>query len=78
MIKTDDSPLTSINMNSKPSVRLGRWLGDRAEYQFKIEHKKGTDNILADVLSRLNLPSCDEDEMSYAEKIINSAGSQYD
>ena len=74
MIKTDDSPLTSINMNSKPSVRLGRWLGD----QFKIEHKKGTDNILADVLSRLNLPSCDEDEMSYAEKIINSAGSQYD
>ena len=29
-------------------------------------------------LSRLNLPNCDEDNMAYAEKIINSVDLQFD
>ena len=43
IIKTDHHPLTSITTKSKPSVRLGRWLSELADYQFKIEHKKGAD-----------------------------------
>ena len=35
-------------MKSKPSVLLARRLSDVADCHFKIEHKKGTDNILAD------------------------------
>ena len=57
VIKTDHHPLTSIATKSKPSVRFGRWLSELADYQFKIEHKKGAENILADALSRLNLPN---------------------
>ena len=62
IIKTDHHPLTSITTKAKPSVRLGRWLSELADYAFKIEHKKGADNVLADALSRLNLPNGDEED----------------
>ena len=78
LIKTDHHPLTSITTKSKPSVRLGRWLSELADYQFKIEHKRGADNILADALSRLNLPNEEEENMEYVEKIINSVGLECD
>ena len=78
MIKTDHHPLTYITTKSKPSVRLGRWLSELADYQFKIEHKKAADKILADALSRLNLPNCDEEDMTRLEKIINSVGLQFE
>ena len=68
MIKTDHHPLTSIATKSKPSVRLGRWLSELADYQFKIEHKKGAENILADALSRLNLPNDEEENLIYVDK----------
>ena len=53
-------------------------MSELADYAFKIEHKKGADNLLADALSRLNLPNCDEEDMDYVEKIINSVGMQFD
>ena len=53
-------------------------MNELADYQFKIEHKRGADNILADALSRLNLPNDDEDNMEYVEKIINSVGLNFD
>ena len=67
-----------IKTKAKPSIRLGRWLNDLADFSFKIEHKKGTDNILADALSRLNLPMLEDDEPARIEKIINSVGLQYE
>ena len=78
MIKPDHHPLTSIITKSKPSVRLGRWLSKFADYQFKIEHKKGTENILADALSRFNLPNDEDEDLTYVEKIINSVGLEFD
>ena len=78
VIKTDHHPLTSITTKSKPSVRLGRWLSELADYQFKIEHKKGVENILAIALSRLNVPNDDKEDMEYVEKIINSVGLEFD
>ena len=76
--KTDHQPLKTIKTKAKPSIRLGRWLSDLADYSFKIEHKKGSDNILADALSRLNLPECEDDEPTKIEKIINAVGIQYE
>ena len=67
VIKTDHLPLTSIQTNSKPSARIGRWLGDLADYNFKIAHKKGKDNVLADALSRLNLPESFHPEETFTE-----------
>ena len=78
MIKPDHHPLTSITTKSKPSVRLGRWLSEFADYQFKFEHKKGAENILADALSRLNLPNDEDEDLTYVEKIINSVGLEFD
>ena len=57
---------------------MGRWLSELADYQFKIEHKKGAEYILADALSRLNLPNDEEEDLTYVEKIINSVGVEFD
>ena len=61
VIKMDHQPLTSIKTKAKPFIRLGRWLRDLADHSFKIEHKKGSENILADALSRLNLPEFEDE-----------------
>ena len=78
IIKTYHQPLTAIKTKAKSSIRLGRWLNVLADYSFKIEHKKGTDNILADALSKLNLPAFEDEEPTRIEKIINSVGLQYE
>ena len=78
LIKTDHHPLTSITTKSTTSVRLGRWLSELADYQVKIEHKRGADNILEDALSRLNMPNDEEENTEYIEKIINSVGLECD
>ena len=62
----------------KPSIRLESWFNDLADHNFKIEHKKGTDNILTDALSRPNLPIIEDEEPARVEKIINSVGLQYE
>ena len=59
-------------------MRLGRWFGELADYQFKIEHKKGAENILADALSRLNLPNDENEDLTYVKKIKNSEGLEFD
>ena len=74
IIKTAFVPLTSINTNSKPSTRIGRWLRDLVDYNFKIQQMKGQDYILADSLSRLNLPECFQSEETFTGKIINYIG----
>ena len=78
VIKTNHQPLTSIKTKAKPSIRLGRWLSDLACYSFKIEYKKGSDNIIADASSRLNLLWFQDEEPTKVEKIINSVRLQYE
>ena len=53
-------------------------MSELADNQFKIEHKKGSENILADALSRFNLPNDDEEYLTYVEKIINAVGLEFD
>ena len=53
-------------------------MSELADYAFKKKHKEGADNVLADALTWLNLPNCDEEDMEYVEKIINSVGLQVD
>ena len=55
-IRTDNAPLLSIKTNTNPSGRLARWLNHLSIYTFEIEHKRGADNLLAEALSRLNIP----------------------
>ena len=70
-VQRDHAPLTSIKTNASPSGRQARWLDHLPIYTFEIEHKKGAVNLLADALSRLNIPECHQ-KTTYADQIINA------
>ena len=52
-LRTDYLPLTRLRTMKDPHGRRGRMLSDMVEYDFEIEHIKGHNNVVADVLSRL-------------------------
>ena len=70
-IRTDHAPLLSIKTNANPSGSLARWLDHLSIYTFEIEHKKGAGNLLADALSRINIPEFQQ-ETTFADQIINA------
>ena len=41
-----------------PSSRLARWDMELAQSDFAIKYRKGSNNLLADTLSRQPLPAC--------------------
>lgn len=49
---TDHNPLTFLSRMSNHNQRLMRWSLIVQEFNLKIQHKKGADNIVADALSR--------------------------
>lgn len=54
VLRTDHQSLLSLkNLDKPPSGRLIRHLDKLAEYGYDIQHLKGTDNVVADPLSRL-------------------------
>jgi hypothetical protein len=60
---TDHQPLTYLLTKKDISARLERWLIRMDIFQFKIIYKKGSDNIVADFLSRLpSIGEFDPDE----------------
>jgi len=52
VVKTDYKNLTSFLITKKLNRRQIRWAEILAEYHFKIEHVKRSDNARADALSR--------------------------
>lgn len=55
MIFTDHNPLTFLQSLRGPNQRLVRWSLFLQSYDLDIRHIKGTDNVMADVLSRAPL-----------------------
>ncbi len=51
-VYTDHNPLTFLSRMSNHNQRLMRWSLIVQEFNLKIQHKKGADNIIADALSR--------------------------
>lgn len=51
-IRTDNKALTFIKKITYGNNRITRWIMKLQDYDFAIEHCKGKDNIVADVLSR--------------------------
>lgn len=67
-IQTDDAPLVTIYGENKPvlqmiSNRLQRWALFLSGFSYKIEHIKGPNNSVADMLSRHPLPAEAKDEV---------------
>ena len=54
LIRTDHAPLQYIlNPRSKLTPRQIRWPADLRQFQFRVEHVKGKEYVVPDVLSRL-------------------------
>ena len=51
-IRTDHMPLIWVNKLKETSARIVKWKETLAAYSFKVTHIKGTDNVVADCLSR--------------------------
>ena len=52
MIKTDHAPLTWLKENKTVNSRLMRWAISLQSYDFTISYIKGSENFLADTMSR--------------------------
>lgn len=52
-LHTDNSALQWVLKNPKPLGRIGRWILRISSFQFDVKHIKGTDNVIADYLSRM-------------------------
>ena len=52
-VRTDNNPLTYILTTPNLDACGHRWVASLAQFNFKIEYLKGTDNKVADVLSRI-------------------------
>ena len=52
-VRTDNNPLTYILTTPNLDACGHRWVASLAQFSFKIEYLKGTDNKVADVLSRI-------------------------
>jgi hypothetical protein len=57
IIYTDHKPLSHLPNRRTVQPRLERWLMRLSIYKFKILHKSGKENIIADFLSRLAAPN---------------------
>ena len=54
LLRTDHAALRNLlRRDLPPTSRVERWILRLSEYNFKIEYKRGQDNVIADVLSRL-------------------------
>ncbi len=54
LLRTDHAALRNLlRRDLPPTTRVERWILRLSEYTFRIEYKRGQDNVIADVLSRL-------------------------
>jgi len=71
LIKTDNSALKYLDSVKHITGRLGRWDMLLSGYKYKIKHIKGSKNIVADTLSRIDLPTESEDTKDLDDKVAN-------
>ena len=68
-VRTDHKPLVWIQGLKETSARVTRWKERLAAYEFFVKHVKGSDNVVADCLSR-NVNTLElEDETSLEEQL---------
>ena len=59
IIQTDHQSLKWLDKIENPSGRLARWAMELSQWDFDIEYRKGTENNVADALSRQPLEVCE-------------------
>ena len=74
LIRTDSSAIKFLNSVRHVVGRLGRWHLMLSGYKYRVEHIKGKQNVIADRLSRIELPTDDstyDDDMEYMSGDVN-------
>ena len=61
LVRTDNNPLTYVMTTAKLDATGHRWVTELANYKFSLEYVKGSDNVVADCLSR-NVPDPEEED----------------
>lgn len=70
---TDHQPLTYIFSMKDPSSKLVRWRLSLEEFDYEIKYRKGTQNVVADGLSRIKIESSD---LNVSENSVQNASIQ--
>ena len=65
---TDHQPLKFIRKQKDPRGKFARWLMELENYDYRVEYVPGKDNIEADYLSRVEIPSHSEEKESTQER----------
>ena len=68
LLRTDHKPLMYLSEMKDPYGRRGRLLADIQEYNFRVQHIRGTDNSLADALSRIGFSNDIKIDTDIADK----------
>ena len=76
VVWTDNNPLTYVLMMPNLDATGHWWVGALASFQFKLEYQKGTDNGVADALSRVPISHSQETIQSLLEGAIVRAADQ--
>ena len=75
-IETDHKPLTWLYSLKTPNARLIRWRLRLEEYDYIIKYKKGSENYVADALSRIEInanKTIEEDSLSMVPQTPDDA-----
>ena len=60
VLRTDHASLVSLlqsTTDTRKSAKFSRWLERLSEFDYKVEYRQGSQNAVADALSRLSVPS---------------------
>jgi len=71
LIRTYNSALKYLDSVKHITGRLGRWHMLLSKYKYRIEHIKGTKNVVADTLSRIELLTETKDAENFDDKVAN-------
>ena len=77
-VYTDNNPLTYVLTSAKLDAAGHRWVGALANYDFKLFYKKGSANVDADALSRIEWESVDNPAVHCIVKAAKESGSKAD
>ncbi|KAL1132795.1 hypothetical protein AAG570_010747 [Ranatra chinensis] len=69
LIKTDHKPLVWVHKLEETSARVSRWKETLAAYDFEVIHTKGSENVVADCLSR-QVNAIENVDEEYAQRFL--------